>query len=151
MKAVQISRHIEVNNVSFFKFSSIRNSMTNYFVDRCAATARESIVIQRGGVATVTGDIVVDGLVDRLCGDADGDKGVAGIERFTGEAGSFPDSFKVSRIIDGYGLITQLLEALIRLTRGRIIRLFDLLINLPTPSKTVRRRAERSSILAVFC
>ena len=68
MEAFIVCSHIEVYYITFFQGSSIRYSMANDLVDRCAAATGETIVIQRRWISIILDNVVMYNLIDLLCG-----------------------------------------------------------------------------------
>lgn len=67
---VEVDRHVDVQQISVFQGSRIRNAVTKTFVDRRADAFRKLPIIQRRGISAVIDDHFVDLLVDGIRRDA---------------------------------------------------------------------------------
>jgi len=70
METFEISCYIEIDNVSIFEWSCVRNAVTNDFIYWCATTARESVIVQRWWVSSLFNYEIVDCFIDFLCRDS---------------------------------------------------------------------------------
>lgn len=66
MEAIFITTDIKVDNVAFYQWSGIWDSMTDDFVDGSAAAPWELIIIKWRRIGIISDDIVMDHFVDLL-------------------------------------------------------------------------------------
>jgi hypothetical protein len=83
MKSIQIAGDIQIDDIPFFQLAIIRDSMTNYFVDTCAATLWETVVVEGRWVCATFDRFGVDNVVDFIGCDTGSDGCSSNVEYFT--------------------------------------------------------------------
>ena len=136
--------NIKVYDVSILQRASIRDAVANDLVHRGAATARESVIVKRGGIPVVFNDEFVNDTVDLLCGHTNSNRLVAEVQGFSRYLGAVSNELDLLWSVSGYNLISNLLFLDIWVARISVIGFLDVVWNPSPASEGIRERSHGS-------
>lgn len=86
METILVDCHVKVNNITFLKWSGVRDTMADDLINGCATAAREPIVVQRRGIATLLDDEFVNNSINFLSCDTHCDGSMTNIKGLSGNS-----------------------------------------------------------------
>ena len=94
MPAIQLRRHVDVDDVAVLQFFVRRNAVADYVVDRDAAAMRITAITQGGGDSAAAHGHVADNVIEFFRAYAGHDMRHQGVEYFGGKASGLAHAVK---------------------------------------------------------